>query len=79
MSGTILSIDRSRCCAALRLKGEALEGLKRYDDALAAFNRAIGYVTDDIDAWKGRARTLRALGRGPEAREAEQHAQKLIK
>jgi tetratricopeptide (TPR) repeat protein len=68
-------------------KGRALCGLKRYDEALAAYDRALFQIRDRSlwgwdssddsmwgEAWGGKARALRALGRTAEADEAERRS-----
>lgn len=42
-------------------QGETLANLQRYDDALAAYDRAIGIRQDFPEAWKGRGQMLAQL------------------
>jgi tetratricopeptide (TPR) repeat protein len=58
-------------------KGRALEGLKRYAEALAAFDHAVELNNAYAYGLNGRARVLRALGRVAEAEEAERRAKAL--
>jgi hypothetical protein len=52
-----------------------LENLKRYEEALAAYEQ--GFDPNDARDWNARARVLRALGRKAEAAKAERRAQAL--
>lgn len=58
-------------------KGIALRDLQRLDEALAAYDRALalGLGHDTSQAWRGKAKTLRGLGREAEAQEAARRAQ----
>ena len=58
-------------------KGNALYGLKRYDEALAAYERATALDSTFALAWWNKGYPLRALGREAEAQEAERRAQEL--
>ncbi len=44
-----------------------MRGLKRYDEALACYEKAIGVKPDFVQAMNNRGVTLRALGRIDEA------------
>ncbi|WP_192356392.1 tetratricopeptide repeat protein [Mesorhizobium mediterraneum] len=48
-------------------RGHALRGLKRYDEALVCYEKAIGVKPDFVQAMNNRGVTLRALGRIDEA------------
>lgn len=48
-------------------RGNQLYRLEKFDDAIAAFQRAIQYQPDFYPAWYGAAQTLTTLGRYPEA------------
>lgn len=52
---------------ASRMRGEALTGLERHEDALTAFNTALALSPDDVEALKGRALSLAHLNRFEEA------------
>ena len=55
-------------------RGIALHELKRYEDALASFDRAIALDPDGDAAIAGRTRSLTALGRTREALESANRA-----
>ena len=55
-------------------RGIALHELKRYEDALASFDRAIALDPDGDAAIAGRTRSLKALGRTREALESANRA-----
>ena len=55
-------------------RGIALHELKRYEDALASFDRAIALDSDGDAAIAGRTRSLKALGRTREALESANRA-----
>jgi tetratricopeptide (TPR) repeat protein len=55
-------------------RGLALAGSARFDDALTAYDHALDLEPDDVDVWQAKATALRALGRGPEAEEADARA-----
>lgn len=52
-----------------QVRGMVLEGMARYDDALAAHDRAVGLNRAEPSAWLCRGTTLRAMGRNEEALE----------
>ncbi|MGA9382948.1 MAG: tetratricopeptide repeat protein [Phormidium sp.] len=52
----------------------SLTGLNRYEEALAASNRAIALNPNYADAWSNRATTLWYMGRNPEALAATERA-----
>jgi len=58
-------------------KGECYLGLKRYQDALIAFDRALALTPTRAMAWRKKAAALRGLGRGRDAKNAEGRAKAL--
>ncbi len=57
---------------AFKLKGEALAGLDRHEDALSAYGAALTSSSDDSDVLKGRAFSLARLKRFDEAHQSIQ-------
>jgi tetratricopeptide (TPR) repeat protein len=57
-------------------KGYALTGLKRYDQALFAFDQALHLNPEGTAVWSLTAQVLWALGRDSEAEEAELQAER---
>ena len=55
-------------------QGQRRAFLKRYDEALAAYDRALALDPKYAFAWNNKGIALRALGREAEAQEAERHA-----
>jgi hypothetical protein len=53
--------------AALYNRGNALAALGRYDEAIAAFDRALAATPDHAKAWNNRGRALQALNRHADA------------
>ncbi|PSK97009.1 serine/threonine protein kinase [Murinocardiopsis flavida] len=53
-----------------QVRGMVLESLRRYDDALAAHDRAVELNPDEATAWLARGTVLRTLGRGDDAMES---------
>ena len=62
---------------AYAYKGDALTGLKRYAEALAAWDGALALSPTFVAAWINKGAILRALGRVAEAEVAEQQAREL--
>ena len=58
-------------------QGNALRGLQRHNESLQAYDRAIELNPGYIDAWRGKAIVLRALGGNAEAEEASAKAMDL--
>lgn len=58
-------------------KGLALIYLKRYDEALAALDRALALDPNDAFAWAAKGTVLRNLGNAHQAQAAEQQAKAL--
>ncbi len=56
--------------------GYVLNKLQQYTDALDAFDKVITYDPKNSEAWKGKAETLKQLGRIIEAEEALKHTLK---
>ena len=51
----------------LKLKGDALAGLERYDEALSAYNSAIDANESYAEAWFGKGKVFEILARNDEA------------
>ena len=65
------------CTLAWTGKGRSLNGLKRYEEAVAAYDRALALDPTFALAAGNRAYPLRALGRVAEAEAAERRAKEL--
>ncbi|HEY9667146.1 MAG TPA: tetratricopeptide repeat protein [Coleofasciculaceae cyanobacterium] len=70
----IFNIVKSNNATELYSRGETLLELKRYDDALTAYNRAVELRPEYAEAWKGKGATLLALKQYEEARNAYDRA-----
>jgi tetratricopeptide (TPR) repeat protein len=55
-------------------QGDQYDSKGQYDQALAAYDRALGIDPEDADAWYDKAETLVKMGRGDEARTCFQQA-----
>lgn len=71
-----LGLDDMTRVSVWHAKGEALEELKRYQEALAAFDFA--FSPDASEDWETHARLYRALGRIADAEAAEARATELL-
>lgn len=72
LAATVLIVNfvNSSNATELYKRGDTLLELKRYDDALASYNRAVELKPEYAEAWKGKGSTLLALKRYEEARNA---------
>jgi tetratricopeptide (TPR) repeat protein/tRNA A-37 threonylcarbamoyl transferase component Bud32 len=72
VAATVLTVNwlKSTNATELYKQGETLLELKRYEDALVAYNRAVELRPKYADAWKSKGNTLVALKRYEEARNA---------
>jgi tetratricopeptide (TPR) repeat protein len=72
IAATVLTVNliKSSNASELYKRGETFLELKRYDDALAAYNRAVELRPEYAEAWNGKGDTLLALKRYEEARNA---------
>ena len=72
IAATVLTVNLIKSSNATELykRGETLLELERYDDALAAYNRAVELRPEYAEAWNGKGDTLLALKRYEEARNA---------
>lgn len=59
-------------------RGNALQGLKRYEDALVAYEEAIRLYPDDIQVYNDMGITLELLGRSREAKKAFEKSKELM-
>ncbi|MEW6493765.1 MAG: tetratricopeptide repeat protein [Cyanobacteriota bacterium] len=66
----MVSLIRSNNATDLYNRGETLLELKRYEDALTAYNRAVEIKPEYAEAWKGKGDTLLELKRYEDARNA---------
>lgn len=66
----IFNIVKSNNATELYSRGETLLELKRYDDALTAYDRAVELRPEYAEAWRGKGATLLALKQYEEARNA---------
>jgi len=64
------SLTEADYCLARELEQE-----KKYDDALVYYEEAIALHPDDAEAWRGKSRLLKRLGRTEEAGACDQQAQ----
>ncbi len=65
-----LNVIKSTNATDLHKRGETLLDLKRYEEALKAYNRAVELRPEYADAWKGQGNTLLALKQYEDARNA---------
>jgi tetratricopeptide (TPR) repeat protein len=66
----LVNLVKSSNATELYKRGDTLLELKRYDDALASYNRAVELKPEYAAAWDGKGDTLLALKRYEEARNA---------
>ncbi len=58
-------------------RGRAFAGLKRYEEALAAYDQSLTNDPNDSDVLRAKAESLRALGRDAEAESVQAHIEEL--
>ncbi|MGB7444206.1 MAG: tetratricopeptide repeat protein [Coleofasciculaceae cyanobacterium] len=69
-----VNLVKSANATDLYQRGETLLQLKRYEDALSAYNRAVQLKPEYAEAWNGQGNTLASLKRYDEALEAYDQA-----
>ena len=67
-------MDPEEIADAYVLEADILAGAKRYEEANAVYDRAIGVYPECIEAWTNKASVLRLLGRFQEALECAEKA-----